>query len=70
MEISYDEEADVLYITLKECEKKDTVHRDDGVLVSKDIETGEIVGYTIIYFSEKEALNLPIDEDIDEAVPA
>jgi len=70
MEISYDKEADVLYITLRECENTDTVHRSDSILVTKDAETGDIVGYTVMYFSEKENLDIPIDEDIDEGIPA
>lgn len=69
MEVSYDEGADVLYITLRECENMENVHRDNGVVVSKDRETGEVVGYTVMYFSEKDGVDLPIGEDID-AVPA
>ncbi|MFB6199631.1 MAG: DUF2283 domain-containing protein [Candidatus Nanohaloarchaea archaeon] len=70
MEVSYDETADVLYITLRECENTENVHRDNGVVVSKDRETGEVVGYTVMYFSEKEGIDLPLSEDIEDAVPA
>lgn len=53
MEVSYDEKADVLYITLREFENTENVHQDNGVIVSKDRETGDIVGYTVMYFSER-----------------
>ena len=69
MEVSYDEDADVLYITLKECENTENVHRHDGVVVSRDRETGEVVGYTVMYVSEKEGVNLPVDEELDGRVP-
>lgn len=59
MEVSYDEEADVLYIKLKECENPDTEHRDDDVLIRRDTETGEIVGYSVIRFKERDTIELP-----------
>lgn len=70
MEVSYDDEADVLYITLRECGNSENVHQDNGVIVSKDRETGEIVGYTVMYFSEKEGVDLPAAQDIDTSMPA
>ncbi|PSG99266.1 MAG: hypothetical protein BRC29_04030 [Nanohaloarchaea archaeon SW_7_43_1] len=69
MKVSYDDEADVLSIRLKECDSKDTVHRNDGILVSKDKETGEVVGYTIMYFGEKDGISLPLDENEDGVAP-
>jgi uncharacterized protein YuzE len=69
MEVSYDEKADVLYITLKECENTENIHRDNGVVVSKDRKTGEIVGYTVMYFSEKDGVDLPETEEVDDAIP-
>ncbi len=59
MEVSYDEEADVLYIKLRSCENVETEHKDDDVLIRRDAETGEIVGYTVIGFEEREKINLP-----------
>jgi len=70
MEISYDDEADVLYITIRECENQKNVHRDDGVIISRDADTREIVGYTVMYFSEKEHFELPSIEEGEKQVPA
>ncbi|MFB6216637.1 MAG: DUF2283 domain-containing protein, partial [Candidatus Aenigmatarchaeota archaeon] len=63
MEISYDEEADVLYLTFRECKNVETEHEENGILVRKNMETGEIVGYTIMYISEKERISLPDKEE-------
>lgn len=70
MEVSYDEKADVLYITLKECKDTKNSHEEDGVIVSKDAETGEVVGYTIMYFSDKEKIDLPLGDEIDSSAIA
>lgn len=59
MQVSYDEEADVLYIQMRECENVDTEHRDDDVLIRRDGETGEIVGYTVLGFRERDNIDLP-----------
>lgn len=59
MEVSYDENADVLYITFKEAEEVDTERREDDVLIRKDKETGDIIGYTVIGFKGREEVDLP-----------
>ena len=59
MEISYDESSDVLYIKLEESEKAETVHTEDDVLVRKNADTGEIVGYSILGFKERDSVKLP-----------
>lgn len=65
MEISYDEDADVLYVTLEDAERTDTEHRDDDILVRKNADTGEIVGFTIIDFSEREeGIDLQVDNEV------
>jgi uncharacterized protein YuzE len=60
MEVSYDEEADVLYLKLKDCENPDTIHREDDILVTVDRKTDEVVGYTVIGFEERnDEIKLP-----------
>ncbi|MCJ7478904.1 MAG: DUF2283 domain-containing protein [Candidatus Nanohaloarchaeota archaeon QJJ-7] len=54
--IQYDEKGDVLYVYLRSPESvEDMVSEEvsDGVLVDKERETGEKVGYTIIDFIER-----------------
>lgn len=50
--VSYDKEADVLYIT--EGKPRETIGElmDDGVVVRRDQKTKEVVGFTIVDFTE------------------
>lgn len=50
--VSYDKDADVLYIT--EGKPRQTVGEmmDDGVIVRRDPRTKEVVGFTIVDFTE------------------
>ena len=50
--VSYDKEADVLYIT--EGKPRETIGEmmDDGVIVRRDPKTKEVLGFTIVDFTE------------------
>ena len=50
--VSYDKDADVLYIT--EGKPRQTIGEimDDGVIVRRDPKTKEILGFTIVDFTE------------------
>ena len=50
--VSYDKDADVLYIT--EGAPRQTIGEtmDDGVIVRRDLKTKEVIGFTIVDFME------------------
>lgn len=65
--INYDNQNDILYISIGEpvpslCEEK-----EEGILIRRDIETGEITGVTILDYKEKVKSNkkINIPEEID-----
>ena len=51
--ISYDEEADVLYISLGSAQPAIALETGDGDLMRVDPETDELVGITVLDFKEK-----------------
>lgn len=51
--ISYDEAADVLYISLGSAKPAVAVETSDGDLMRVDPETDELVGITVLDFKEK-----------------
>ena len=50
--VSYDKEADVLYITEGKPREAIGEMMDDGLIVRKDPKTKEIIGFTIVDFTE------------------
>ena len=52
MKIFYDQEADVLYVTRGKPEYTDYVEHSDDVILRLDPETKQLVGFTIIDFSQ------------------
>lgn len=50
LEISYDEDADVLYVSVGRPRVADTFDSDYGLLLRKDPETQEVVGATILHY--------------------
>jgi uncharacterized protein YuzE len=50
LEISYDEDADVLYVSVGHPRAADTFDSDYGLLLRKDPETHEVVGATILHY--------------------
>jgi uncharacterized protein YuzE len=66
LELLYDQEADVLYVSQGRPEYTDYVEIDEDVILRLDPETREIVGFTIIdfaaHFAQREpALSLPLN---------
>lgn len=51
--ISYDEKADVLYISLGSAQPAIALETDNGDLMRVDPETDELVGITVLDFKEK-----------------
>ena len=52
IKISYDREADVLYVTRGKPEYTDYVEHSDDVILRLDPDTKRLVGFTIIDFSQ------------------
>ena len=52
MKIFYDREADVLYVTRGKPEYTDYVEHSDDVILRLDPETKQLIGFTIIDFSQ------------------
>ena len=52
LSVSYDKDADVLYITEGKPRKAVGEMMDNGVIVRRDPKTKEVVGFTIVDFTE------------------
>ena len=52
MKIFYDREADVLYVTRGKPEYTDYVEHPDDVILRLDPDTKQLIGFTIIDFSQ------------------
>ena len=65
--LSYDKEADVLYISFGPAKKGIAVEVDDGDFVRVDPFSDEVVGVTILDFSER--FESHIDNDIKVSAP-
>ncbi|MBQ3415615.1 MAG: DUF2283 domain-containing protein [Clostridia bacterium] len=59
----YDIDEDILYLSIGEPKPAITQEIEEGILIRKDIKTGEIVGVTIIDYKDrlnkKEKINIP-----------
>ena len=59
----YDIDEDILYLSIGEPKPAITQEIEEGILIRKDIKTGEIVGVTIIDYKDrlnkKEKINRP-----------
>lgn len=67
MQLAYDREADVLYLSIGEPRKAVSRELDNDVLLRIDPDTGEVVGLTILNLSERNSLqDLPIQVDMRE----
>jgi uncharacterized protein YuzE len=47
----YDQDEDILYVSLGEFTPSVCVEQDDGLLVRLDPDSGEVVGFTILDFA-------------------
>ncbi|MDT3739646.1 MAG: DUF2283 domain-containing protein [Candidatus Kapabacteria bacterium] len=68
MKISYDKEADVLYIKLSDNKIVESEEKERNVVVDFDSEN-KIVGLEILYFVKKHSKDIfPIFKEIEKAV--
>ena len=51
-ELSYDRDADVLYISIGSPRPAFTEEDEEGLLIRKDPQTGEVVGVTVLDYEE------------------
>jgi uncharacterized protein YuzE len=72
LKMSYDRDADVLYCSFGEPQEAISVEADDGIIVRRNPETNEIVGYTIINFFKRFAdrPNMPVSVPLAETEAA
>ena len=59
----YDEEDDVLYLSIGNPKPSITEETEEGILIRKDIQTGKLTGVTILDYKDrlknKERINIP-----------
>jgi uncharacterized protein YuzE len=68
MQLAYDREADVLYLSVGEPRKAISREIGDDVLLRLDPDTGEVVGMTILNLSTREQLaSLPVHIDLHQS---
>ncbi len=70
LSISYDRKADVLYVSFGEPCPAVSQETENGVLVREDLETGKLVGMTVLDFMKRwPGPNLVLPSKTDEALP-
>jgi uncharacterized protein YuzE len=70
MQIAYDQEADVLYLSAGEPRRAISREVGDDIVMRIDPDTGAIVGLTILNLSTRSGFeNLPIKVDFQPAIP-
>ncbi len=72
MRILYDQEADVLYVSIGQPEHTDFVELDDDFILRLDPATKKVVGFTIVdfaaHFSKREPpLSVPLKAEFERA---
>lgn len=64
----YDTEEDILYLSIGEPKPSVTEEIEEGILIRKDIATGEITGVTILDYKDRinknEKINIPKEFDL------
>jgi len=69
MQLAYDHEADVLYLSIGEPRRAISREIGDDVLLRLDPDTGTIVGLTVLNLSTRGSLEtLPLHIDLRESV--
>lgn len=67
---NYDEEDDILYLSIGKPTPAITNETDEGVLIRRDIKTKKIIGVTILDYkyrkSKKMKINLPKEFNLEE----
>ncbi|MBX3066807.1 MAG: DUF2283 domain-containing protein [Anaerolineae bacterium] len=65
MQVAYDKEADVLYLSVGDPRPAVSREIGDDVLLRLDPDTGQIVGMTILNLSDRESLeSLPVEIEL------
>ena len=69
MQLFYDDEGDVLYLSVGNPRPAISEELGDHVLLRHDVETGEVVGLTVLNFSarfstSKDSQKLPVEIDL------
>jgi uncharacterized protein YuzE len=67
MQLAYDREADVLYLSVGEPRPAISREVGDDLLLRIDAKTGEIVGLTVLNLSTRDSETLPIAVDFHHA---
>ena len=64
----YDEDDDILYLSIGKPKPSITTEVEEGILIRKDINTGKIIGVTILDYMDRvnknEKINLPKEFDL------
>jgi uncharacterized protein YuzE len=67
MQLAYDHESDILYLSMGEPRPAISREIGDDVLLRLDAETGQVVGMTILNLSTRDQLtHLPVEIDLHE----
>lgn len=66
----YDQEEDILYLSIGEPRPSITKEIEEGILIREDIKTGELTGVTILDYKErinnKEKIDIPKEFDLSK----
>jgi uncharacterized protein YuzE len=68
LKMTYDRDADVLYCSFGEPQEAISIEANEGIIVRRNPETNEIVGYTIVNFFKRFAdrPNKPVSVPLSE----
>lgn len=56
LEVLYDQEADVLYLSVGQPNPSSIIEDQEGLLIQRDLATGEVVGATILDYQQRFSL--------------
>ena len=53
LEVLYDHEADVLYLSVGQPKPSSIIEDQEGLLIQRDLATGEVVGATVLDYQQR-----------------
>jgi uncharacterized protein YuzE len=53
LEVLYDQEADVLYLSVGPPKPSSIIEDQEGLLIQRDLSTGEVVGATVLDYQQR-----------------
>jgi uncharacterized protein YuzE len=53
LDVSYDREVDILYLSIGHPRRANTVEDRDGLLLLKDLDTAQVIGVTVLDYDQK-----------------